>query len=570
MYKIIIEDDEGKTTIVPLLRDEVTIGRKEGNTIRLTERNISRRHAKLVRVNGAVQIEDLQSYNGIRVNGTRIDGRAPVHEGDRIQIGDYQIALKLESVQPAAPASPPEDEQTKPFDKHETVGGSPDDPTAVNPLLQGESPARVVVVSSNFARQEFVLEQPTTVIGRTDDNDVVIDHRSISRHHAKIVREDGHYHVVDLDSANGVRVNGQPYDKVELRRGDHIDLGHVRFRFVAPGENFVFDRDARVVEVADRRAINKGIALAVGAALVVAAIAGWKLLGSHADRGPQPSDIKIQIATLNTEAEQLMRTGDWDGALAKCDQGIKLDPSADFLRDKRVRAESERKLRDRLKELQAAATANECERAMTTFQSFGEDSFYRNQAVETFQGVKTRCIHNALERARKALQANRCDEVRQHCEQVLLLDGENSEAQEINRRCGGSAAARSGGKTEPKRAAAAPTTAAPERAAAPAAEPKHTQEEPEPVEPKAESGDDPEKLLADAMDAYVNGRYGEAVEKARKANHSGNNPKAWRLIGASACQQKNRDEAVKAWNRLSQVDRQFVKYICNRNEITIP
>src|SRR5206468_6197402 len=96
MYKLIIEDDEGKTTVVPLIRDEITIGRKEGNTIRLTERNVSRRHAKLVKSNGSVVIEDLQSYNGIKINGDRIAGRASVAEGDRIQIGDYQLALKLD------------------------------------------------------------------------------------------------------------------------------------------------------------------------------------------------------------------------------------------------------------------------------------------------------------------------------------------------------------------------------------------------------------------------------------------------------------------------------------------
>ena len=53
MYKLIIEDDEGKTTVVPLIRDEITIGRKEGNTIRLTERNVSRRHAKLAQIRTA-------------------------------------------------------------------------------------------------------------------------------------------------------------------------------------------------------------------------------------------------------------------------------------------------------------------------------------------------------------------------------------------------------------------------------------------------------------------------------------------------------------------------------------
>src|SRR3954454_15042880 len=96
MYKLIIEDDEGKTTVVPLIRDEITIGRKEGNTIRLTERNVSRRHAKLSKSNGSVFIEDLQSHNGIRINGDKVAAKAPINEGDRIQIGDYQLALKLD------------------------------------------------------------------------------------------------------------------------------------------------------------------------------------------------------------------------------------------------------------------------------------------------------------------------------------------------------------------------------------------------------------------------------------------------------------------------------------------
>jgi ABC transport system ATP-binding/permease protein len=91
MFKLVIQDDEGKTTVVPLIRDEITVGRKEGNTIRLTERNVSRRHARILRANGAVAIEDLNSYNGVRVNGSRIQGRCHLNPSDRIQIGDYLI-----------------------------------------------------------------------------------------------------------------------------------------------------------------------------------------------------------------------------------------------------------------------------------------------------------------------------------------------------------------------------------------------------------------------------------------------------------------------------------------------
>src|SRR5262249_56995452 len=48
---------------------------------------------------------------------------------------------------------------------------------------------RLVVLSSNFAGKEFELSRPQMIIGRTDENDIVINHRSISRNHAKLVRE---------------------------------------------------------------------------------------------------------------------------------------------------------------------------------------------------------------------------------------------------------------------------------------------------------------------------------------------------------------------------------------------
>src|SRR5579872_4544290 len=99
MFKLVIQDDEGKTTIVPLIRDEITIGRKEGNTIRLTERNVSRRHARILRNNGEVQIEDLGSYNGIRVNNARIAERVSLRVSDQVQIGDYKLYLKAEGAE---------------------------------------------------------------------------------------------------------------------------------------------------------------------------------------------------------------------------------------------------------------------------------------------------------------------------------------------------------------------------------------------------------------------------------------------------------------------------------------
>src|SRR3569833_533943 len=118
MYKLVIQDDEGKTTVVPLIRDEITIGRKEGNTIRLTERNVSRRHARILRSNNEVQIEDLGSYNGIRVNNARIAERVSLRISDQVQIGDYKLYLKAEGVEQV------DDARTMPIERIENVGAT--------------------------------------------------------------------------------------------------------------------------------------------------------------------------------------------------------------------------------------------------------------------------------------------------------------------------------------------------------------------------------------------------------------------------------------------------------------
>ena len=135
---------------------------------------------------------------------------------------------------------------------------------AVAALTSTTGYGKLVVLSSNFAGKEFELSRPQMIIGRTDENDIVINHRSISRNHAKLVREpdSGRYTISDLQSSNGVRVNGQDYGKVELRRGDVVDLGHVRLRFVEPGEDFVFARDAVITDVPDAGG-KKGLLVAI-------------------------------------------------------------------------------------------------------------------------------------------------------------------------------------------------------------------------------------------------------------------------------------------------------------------
>ena len=98
MWKLTIEDDEGKRTPLPLVRDEYSIGRGEENTVRLTERNISRRHATLRQESPSWVITDTSSRNGSYVNGVRLVGEHTVNEGDIVQVGDYRLAFTDEEV----------------------------------------------------------------------------------------------------------------------------------------------------------------------------------------------------------------------------------------------------------------------------------------------------------------------------------------------------------------------------------------------------------------------------------------------------------------------------------------
>ncbi len=358
MFKLVIQDDEGKTTVVPLIRDEITIGRKEGNTIRLTERNVSRRHARIMRNNGEVHIEDLGSYNGIRVNNARIAERVSLRVSDQVQIGDYKLYLKAEGVEQV------DDARTMPIERVDANGeattqpngngtptvplgtpvpaaasglagaqlvGAPNrtmvaiadtDPAgrpvataaAVAALTQPVGYGRLVVLSSNFAGKEFELSRPQMIIGRTDENDIVINHRSISRNHAKLVREPetGRYTISDLQSSNGVRVNGQDYSKVELRRGDVVDLGHVRLRFIEPGEDFLFARDAVITDVPESGGGKRGLLVAIVLAVLVLGGVGVFVMTRGGDDGgkkPQGSNDIVTPTGSGTGADNTIADG---------------------------------------------------------------------------------------------------------------------------------------------------------------------------------------------------------------------------------------------------------------------
>lgn len=79
------------------------------------------------------------------------------------------------------------------------------------------------------------LDRPTVTIGKKkEEADVVLEDSSISRMHARIIKEKEYYYLEDLNSTNGTFKNGlrlQPYEKRRLEEGDDIRCGRVLFVF---------------------------------------------------------------------------------------------------------------------------------------------------------------------------------------------------------------------------------------------------------------------------------------------------------------------------------------------------
>lgn len=74
-------------TIIPI-RDNLTIGRGEKNTLILYDPYVSKKHAKVYFDNRDYVIKDLRSTNGVIINDEVIDGEMYLEVGDEVQIGD--------------------------------------------------------------------------------------------------------------------------------------------------------------------------------------------------------------------------------------------------------------------------------------------------------------------------------------------------------------------------------------------------------------------------------------------------------------------------------------------------
>jgi len=101
MAKLLVQESNGAREF-ELVDLEVNIGRELDNTLRLADPSISRHHAVIRLGASGHEIHDLQSSNGVLLNGNKVPS-ALLHDGDRITLGQMQLTF----VDPPGPHSNP-------------------------------------------------------------------------------------------------------------------------------------------------------------------------------------------------------------------------------------------------------------------------------------------------------------------------------------------------------------------------------------------------------------------------------------------------------------------------------
>ena len=328
-YPLIIEDRNGVIADeLTFERGSYTLGRSENNDIQLNSNAVSRNHARVFTDGTHCYVEDLNSSNGVFVDGNRIFGSSEIVAGSQIRIGDYLLLLQTREQRPAPAAPQP---SAAPFrQQHSGAIGF----------------ARLIRLGDVLEGETFSLTELENTVGRTEDNTILLSDPSVSRQHSKIVLDQGRYVVIDLGSSNGTRVNAHLITQPSLiNPSDIVRFGNVRFVFAAPGQHVDLREFNRYLSGSNRGLVLAVMVLALMLILVASGIGAFVLIEkSRGDDDGKETPVleNDQMALdLRAEGDALAAEERWNEAIVKYRLALDYDPNLTDVAQSLARAESE-------------------------------------------------------------------------------------------------------------------------------------------------------------------------------------------------------------------------------------
>ena len=115
------------------------------------------------------------------------------------------------------------------------------------------------VVTNDGQIFNFPISKDKVSIGRSNDNDLIFDDKTVSRYHTEIQKRKNDYILADLGSYNGTRLNGKSIQKVFLKHGDKIQIGSSKLTFLINGNSLDQAEDSVVLTVERDSAVDRQI-----------------------------------------------------------------------------------------------------------------------------------------------------------------------------------------------------------------------------------------------------------------------------------------------------------------------
>jgi hypothetical protein len=142
---------------------------------------------------------------------------------DDLQLGEFGIATRM--VQPRGARKDEPESQVEPG---ATMIYKPRAPIAAD-----SPPANVdrEVARLSWDGQDLRVDKRRVLLGRSRECDIQVEDPNVSRRHAELRQEGAAYWIVDLDSTNGIEVNGRRIKRAKLDSGDIVTVGSTDITF---------------------------------------------------------------------------------------------------------------------------------------------------------------------------------------------------------------------------------------------------------------------------------------------------------------------------------------------------
>jgi pSer/pThr/pTyr-binding forkhead associated (FHA) protein len=157
--------------------------------------------------------------------------------------------------------------------------------------------ARLILSLDNQVLAEYNLNRERYTVGRLPDNDIRIDHPTVSGHHSVLVNILNDSFLEDLNSTNGTYVNGRLVRKHALQAGDVITVGRHQLRYLDSGAADEPDEFTSTM-VLDRDGDGNAVAAAVPARLGIVGSQPAAANEAASSTAPRPLAVaRLQVLT---------------------------------------------------------------------------------------------------------------------------------------------------------------------------------------------------------------------------------------------------------------------------------